>query len=84
VVRALAPRAGTTSRSSAIDARAFETSPIPDPIPDPPISADALLRYRTATRRSLTMITEETGGFVIESPNALGPGLAKIAAQMRN
>jgi hypothetical protein len=58
----------------AIDARAFETSPIPDPRID---------RYRIATRRSLAMMTEETGGFVIERPNEPGPGLKRIAEQMR-
>jgi len=62
-----------------IDARGFETLPLPDPR----IGADTLQRYRTATRRSLSMIAEETGGFVIERPNEPGPGLKRIAEQMR-
>ena len=61
-VRALARRARENNITIfAIDTRGFAPSSIPDPR-----IADALLRYTTATRRSLGMMAEETGGFVID------------------
>jgi hypothetical protein len=79
-VRALGHRARENNITIfAIDASGFETLPLPDP----PAAADALLRYRTATRRSLSMMVEETGGLVLERPNNPAPELARIAAQMR-
>ena len=77
-VKAFARRARENNiRVFPIDARGV----LPNSLLDPSIDADALLRYTTATRRSLSMIAEETGGFVIEKPNE--PGLKRIAEQMR-
>ena len=59
-----------------IDARGLETLSIPN-------SSNAWQDYATATYRSLAMMTEESGGFVIERPNAPGPELARISAHMR-
>ena len=61
----------------AIDGRGMETPPDPN-------SGDAWPRYLAATRRSLAMMTGETGGFVIDKPNEPVPGLKRISAQMRN
>ena len=63
----------------AIDARGFETMPLPDSRVD----ATGWLRYVTATRRSLTMLAEEAGGFVIEKGNAPANDLKRIALTMR-
>jgi hypothetical protein len=62
-----------------IDARGFGTLLLPDP----PAHADAIHFYRLAARRSLEILAEETGGFVIEKLNEPGPDLARINAQMR-
>jgi len=79
-VRALARRARENNITMfAIDARGFATlTP-----PDSRIDAGALLRYTAATRRSLSMLVEATGGFVLERPNEPRPDLARISAQMR-
>ena len=57
-----------------IDARGFAALPIPDPRLDAQI---------IATRRSLSMIAADTGGFVIERLIEPGPDLKRISAQMR-
>ena len=77
-VRTLARRA----RENNITIFAIDTRGLPSSIPDPRI-ADALLRYTTATRRSLGMMAEETGGFVIDKASDPRPDLARISAQMR-
>ena len=77
-VRMLARRA----RENNITMFAIDTRGLPSAIPDPRI-ADALLRYTTATRRSLAMMAEETGGFVIDKASDPGADLARISAQMR-
>jgi VWFA-related protein len=59
-----------------IDARGLETLSIPN-------SSNAWQDYTTATYRSLELMAEETGGFVMERPNAPAPELARISAQMR-
>jgi hypothetical protein len=63
----------------AIDARSFETVSVPDSRVD----ATAWLRYATATRRSLTMMAEQAGGFVIEKANEPGNNLKRINLTMR-
>jgi len=63
-----------------IDARGLEGTPLPDPR----IPADVLQDLRTATYRSLAMMAEESGGFVMERPNAPGAWLERISAQMRD
>jgi hypothetical protein len=74
-VRAVARRARENNITIfAIDARGFNLADL-----DPSIDTST-----TATRRSLTMISEETGGFVIENPREPGTPLARINAQMRN
>ena len=79
-VRALARRARENNITIfAIDTRGF-ASLTP---PDPRIDADALLRYTTATRRSLSIMVEETGGFVIDKSHEPRPDLGRINAQMR-
>jgi len=40
-------------------------------------------RYLASTRRSLTMMTEESGGFVIERANEPSLDLKRIGTQMR-
>jgi len=83
---ALAERVKTFARRArensitifAIDARGFETVSVPDPR-----IADASLRYAAARRRSLNMMAEESGGFVIDNPNEPGPDLARISAKMQ-
>ena len=62
-----------------IDARGLE----PMPLLDPRVPADVLQDFRTATYRSLAMMAEESGGFVMERPNAPGAELQRISAQMR-
>jgi hypothetical protein len=62
----------------SIDARGFGSA-----LGDPPIDGDLWLRYTAATRRSLSMMADETGGFVIERPNEPAPDLQRIEAQMR-
>ena len=47
------------------------------------VDASASLRYTTAARRSLAMMAEETGGFVIEDGNEPAAGLQRINLQMR-
>ena len=59
----------------AIDARGPEPLRVVDPVA-------GWSRYLAATRRSLAIMTEATGGFVIEKPNEAG-ALARINAQMR-
>lgn len=79
-VRAFARRARENNITIfPIDARGFGSLIEPDPRLD----ADTLLRYTTALRRSLTVMAEETGGFVIERPNEPASGLKHIAEQMR-
>lgn len=74
-VRAVARRARENNVTIfAIDARGFGTLLIPDGRID---------AYTTAMRRSLNMMAEETGGFVIDRLNEPGPGLRRIAVQMR-
>ena len=50
-----------------------------------PGSFDAAMweRYLASTRRSLTMMTEESGGFVIERANEPSLDLKRIGTQMR-
>ena len=62
-----------------IDARGLE----PTPLLDSRIPADVLQDLRTATYRSLAMMAEESGGFVMDRPSAPGAGLERISAQMR-
>ena len=83
---ALADRIGTLTRRAseegitlfAIDARTLAPA---TPL-DPRIDAAAWSRYARATRRSLTMLAEPTGGFVIESSDALIEDLKRIGAGM--
>ena len=63
----------------AIDARSLSSPLLVDPRPD----TDALLRYTTAARRSLTMLAELADGFVVEKTSEPGPDLKRINAQMR-
>jgi hypothetical protein len=63
----------------AIDSRGFGTILEPDPVVD----AVERERYRTSTRRSLSLLTEDTGGFVIERPNEPLLDLKRIATLMR-
>ena len=68
-VRALARRARENNITIfAIDTRGFATFAVPIRV-----STGALLRYTTATRRSLSMMVEETGGFVIDKANEPAP-----------
>ena len=62
-----------------IDARGLEGTPLLDTR----IPADVLQDLRTATYRSLAMMAEESGGFVMDRPNAPGAELARISARMR-
>jgi hypothetical protein len=50
---------------------------------DPRIDLDAWSRYTSATRRSLAMLAEPTGGFVIEKSDALIEDLKRVEAEMR-
>ena len=59
-----------------IDARGLGTLLIPN-------SSSAWQDYTTATQRSLAMMAEESGGFVMERPNAPAAELGRISAQMR-
>jgi hypothetical protein len=63
----------------AIDARGFSSAA---PL-DPPVDASAWLRYTTAARRSLAMMADETGGFVIEDGNDPAAALKRINLMMR-
>lgn len=63
----------------AIDARGLANILLLDPRIDPA----ARLRYTTATRRSLTMMAEQAGGFVIEDTSAPEADLKRITLQMR-
>ena len=63
----------------AIDARGFESMPLPDSRVD----AAAWRRYVTATQRSLTMMAEQAGGFVIEKGNAPVNDLKRIALMLQ-
>jgi hypothetical protein len=64
----------------SVDARFFDLTSPPDLRLDP-----AWSRYVAATRRSLEMIAEPTGGFVMAmaTPDGTWPGLQRIDAQMR-
>ena len=46
-------------------------------------SSNAWQDYATATYRSLAMMAEESGGFVMDRPNAPAAELERISAQMR-
>ena len=82
---ALADRVGAFGRRArednitifAIDARGFLTEL------DPRVDQSALQRYITATRRSLRMMAEETGGFVMENSIEPTAELERISLQMR-
>lgn len=63
----------------AIDARSMAVAAPLDPRVDPAESR----RYTAATRRSLTMIAENAGGFVIEMSNEPAADLQRISFQMR-
>ena len=63
----------------AIDARGFGA----DLLPDPRVDASAWQRYLDSTRRSLSLIAEGTGGFVVERVSEPHADLNRIAAQMR-
>lgn len=63
----------------AIDARGLAGAPLRDPRVDPA----AWLRHTTATRRGLTMMAEQTGGFVIQKSNEPADDLVRIERQMR-
>ena len=53
-------------------------------LPDPRVDAAMWERYTSATRRSLSLMTDGTGGFVIERANEpLVQDLKRIASQMR-
>ena len=78
-ISALTRRAGEHGITIfAIDARTLAAPTI-----DPRIDADAWVRYTSATRRSLMMLAEPTGGFVIERSDALIADLKRINAGMR-
>lgn len=79
-IRAFARRARENNITIfAIDWRSFETSSLTDPRVD----AAMWERYLASTRRSLTMMTEESGGFVIERANEPSLDLKRIGTQMR-
>lgn len=63
----------------AIDARGLTGPPVPEPQTD----LAAWRRYVTSTRLSLTMMTESTGGFVVEKVYEPRADLQRISAQMR-
>ncbi len=74
-VRAFARRARENNITIfAIDPRGFGTDLLADPLEE---------RYLASTRSSLTMLTEELGGFVIERVNEPAEDLKRIFAQMR-
>jgi len=76
-IRAFARRARENNITIfAIDWRSFE-------LPDPRVDADTWERYLASTRRSLTLMTEESGGFVIERANEPSLDLKRIGTQMR-
>jgi len=76
-IRAFARRARENNITIfAIDWRSFE-------LPDPRVDADMWERYLASTRRSLTMMTEESGGFVIERATEPSLDLKRIGIQMR-
>ena len=76
-IRAFARRARENNITIfAIDWRSFE-------LPDPRVDADMWERYLASTRRSLTLMTEESGGFVIERANEPALDLKRINTQMR-
>jgi hypothetical protein len=76
-IRALARRARENNITIfAIDWRSFE-------LPDPRVDADMWERYLASTRRSLTLMTEESGGFVIERATEPLLDLKRIGTQMR-
>jgi hypothetical protein len=77
-VRALARRARENNITIfAIDWRSV------DLLSDPRVDADMWERYLASTRRSVTLMTEEAGGFVIERANEPSPDLKRIGIQMR-
>jgi hypothetical protein len=79
-IRAFARRARENNITIfAIDWRSFETSSLTDPRVD----AAMWERYLASTRRSLTMMTEESDGFVIERANEPSLDLKRIGTQMR-
>jgi hypothetical protein len=79
-VRAFARRARENNITIfAIDPRGFEINSLHDPRVD----AAAWERYLASTRSSLTMMTEELGGFVIERAHEPAVDLKRIFAQMR-
>jgi hypothetical protein len=63
----------------AVDSRGLEAGAVPEPLVD----AVAWQRYKTSTRRSLSLITEGTGGFVIDNANEPSQDLKRIGTQMR-
>ncbi len=79
-VRALALRARENNITIfAIDPRGLDVNPLPDSRVD----AAMWERYTISTRRSLSLMTEESGGFVIERANEPSLDLKRIGTQMR-
>jgi hypothetical protein len=81
-VRAFARRARENNITIfAIDLRGLDLDD--NPLTDPRVDAAMWERYLASTRRSLTLMTEESGGFVIERANEPAVDLKRINAQMR-
>jgi len=79
-VKAVARRARENNITIfAIDPRGLDPNPLPDQRVDPVMWE----RYTISTRRSLSLLTEETGGFVIERANEPLWDLKRIATLMR-
>lgn len=77
--RNVARRAGEGGiKIFAVDARRFD----PLPLSDERLDDAAWRRYKTASVRSLNLIVEGTGGFVLENPNA-PLELSRVSALMR-